>query len=439
MPQLSHVLAGLCRPTARALVILLAFVFLAPFARSYSVLTHEEIVDMAWNDQIQPLLLKKFPGTTPEQMKEAHAYAYGGCVIQDMGYYPFGNKNFSDMVHYVRSGDFVQELLRQATDVNEYAFALGALAHYSSDINGHPAVNRSVAIEFPKLAKKYGKEVTYAEDPKAHIRTEFGFDVTQVANGRYTSDTYHDFIGFKVARPAMERAFQNVYGIEFKSMFTSEDLAIGTYRRSISKVIPEMTRVALLVRGKQMVKEIPNFSRKKFLYHLSRADYEREWGDQYRRAGTGARILAFIFKLVPKFGPFKAIAFKTPTPQTENLYIQSIDHTIDNYRALLRQVAVGPVNLPNKDCDTGRPTEPGEYELADHAYVKLLDKLADHKFQGVTPELQSNILQFFGGPKAAEVLGKDAKRWEKTQQELAALKNTPLQPVPAVAMPSASK
>lgn len=432
-------LFGSSRPAARTVCLLLALIVLCPFASSYSVLTHEEIVDMAWNDEIQPLLLKKFPGTTPDQLKEAHAYAYGGCVIQDMGYYPFGNKEFSDLVHYVRSGDFVFELIRDATDVNEYAFALGALAHYSSDINGHPAVNRSVALEFPKLERKYGKEVTYADDPKAHIRTEFGFDVTQVAKGRYTSDTYHDFIGFKVARPAMERAFLNIYGIEFKSMFKSEDLAIGTYRRSISKVIPEMTRVALLVRGKEMVKEIPNFSRKKFLYHLSRTDYERDWGDQYRRPGTGARILAFIFKLVPKFGPFKAIAFKTPTPQTENLYIQSIDRTIDNYRVLLHQVAAGAVDLPNKDCDTGRPTMSGEYDLADKSYAKLLDKLAEHKFEGITPELRNNILQFFNTPKVPQVLAKDAKRWEKTQQQLVALRNAPVQTAPAPAEPSTAK
>lgn len=424
---------------ARAVCLVLALVAVGPAAYPYSVLTHEEIVDMAWEDQIKPLLLKKYPGLTPEQLKEAHAYAYGGCVVQDMGYYPFGNKDFSDLVHYVRSGDFVAEMIRDAADVNEYAFALGALAHYSSDINGHPAVNRSVALEFPKLAKKYGNEVTYGQNPKAHIRTEFGFDVTQVAKGRYTSDTYHDFIGFKVSKPAMERAFRNTYGVEFASMFKSEDLAIGTYRRSISKVIPEMTRVALLVRGKQMVREIPNFSRKKFLYHLSRADYQREWGTQFRRPGFGARFLAFIFKLVPKFGPFKAIDFKTPTTQTENLYIQSIDHTIDNYRALLRDVVAGNVNLPNIDCDTGRPTVPGEYELADHAYTKLLDKLADHKFEGVSPQLKENLVQFFTAPDAPKALGKDAKRWEKTQQELLVLKNAPTQPVPLTGEPTGAK
>jgi len=421
----------------RAICLFLALFAISPSAFPYSVLTHEEIVDMAWDSEIKPLLLKKYPGLTPEQLKEAHAYAYGGCVIQDMGYYPFGNKDFSDLVHYVRSGDFVEEMIRDAADVNEYAFALGALAHYSSDINGHPAVNRSVALEFPKLAKKYGSEVTYAQDPKAHIRTEFGFDVTQVAKGRYTSDAYHDFIGFEVSRPAMERAFRNTYGVEFASMFKSEDLAIGTYRRSISKVIPEMTRVALLVRGKQMVKEIPNFSRKKFLYHLSRADYQREWGTQFRRPGFGARFLAFIFKLVPKFGPFKAIAFQTPTTQTENLYIQSIDHTVDNYRALLRDVASGNVNLPNRDCDTGRPTSPGEYELADHTYTKLLDKLADHKFEGINPQLKENLVQFFTAPGALKTLGKDAKRWQRTEQELLALKNAV--PQPPAAEPSGAK
>ena len=34
---------------------------------------------------IRPLLLKRFPGLTEYQITEAHAYAYGGAVIQDLG------------------------------------------------------------------------------------------------------------------------------------------------------------------------------------------------------------------------------------------------------------------------------------------------------------------------------------------------------------------
>src|SRR5438309_3943883 len=222
---------GMCRPSA-----------------AYSVLTHEQIVDLLWSDQITPLLLAKYPGTTPEQLRMAHAYAYGGCLIQDMGYYPFGNRDFSDLVHYVRSGDFVAALLSEASDVNEYAFALGALSHYAADITGHPMVNAAVAQEFPKLRLKYGPTVTFEQDPKAHIQTEFGFDVVQVAKQRYTGDRYHDFIGFQVAKPVLERAFRKTYGVELKDMFADLDLSIGSFRHSISSIIPEMTRVALVLK-----------------------------------------------------------------------------------------------------------------------------------------------------------------------------------------------
>jgi hypothetical protein len=223
---------------------------------AYSVLTHEEIIDLLWADQITPLLLQKYPGTTPEELRAAHAYAYGGSLIQDMGYYPFGNRFFSDLTHYVRSGDFVAALLSEAGDVNEYAFALGALAHYAADITGHPTVNAAVAQEFPKLRAKYGHAITFDQDPRAHIRTEFGFDVVQVAKQRYTSDSYHDFIGFQVSKPVLERAFLKTYGIALKDVFGNLDLSIGTFRHSISGVIPEMTRVALLLKQDELVKEI---------------------------------------------------------------------------------------------------------------------------------------------------------------------------------------
>jgi hypothetical protein len=180
----------------RVLALLLVAVMCGGGSFGYSVLTHEEIVDLLWTDEIRPLLLQRFPELSEEQLKEAHAYAYGGAVIQDLGYYPFGSVEFSNLVHYVRSGDFVRELLLQSQDANEYAFALGALAHYASDIAGHPAVNQAVSIQYPKLRAKYGNSVRYAQDHTAHLKTEFGFDMVQVAKNRYASQQYHDFIGF---------------------------------------------------------------------------------------------------------------------------------------------------------------------------------------------------------------------------------------------------
>ncbi len=344
------------RAVALALVV---SVFSCP-SSGYSVLTHEQVVDLMWKDQIQPLLLKRFPGASEDDLLKAHAYAYGGSLVQDMGYYPFGSMFFSDLVHYVRSGDFVEALLRDSTDVNEYAFALGALSHYAADNSGHPTINLVVALEFPKLQKKYGNAVTYGDDPKAHIRTEFGFDMVQVAKNRYTSDRYHDMIGFEVSKPLLQRAFLETYGLKLEDVFGSVDLAIGSYRRSVSKIIPEMTRVALLSRKDVIVKDTPNFNKKKFLYYLSRSNYEHEWGTVYRKPGVGARILAFFLKLIPKVGPFKAVNFKIPTRQTEDMYIKSVDATVENYAVSLHQANDSNLDLPNRDCDTGRETRPGE-------------------------------------------------------------------------------
>ena len=396
---------------------------LSQISGAYSVLTHEEVVDLLWMDSIQPLLVKRFPAATADDLRKAHAFAYGGSLAQDMGYYPFGNKYFSDLTHYVRSGDFIVNLLRESTDLNEYAFALGTLSHYSADNMGHSVVNQAVALEFPSLRKKYGNEVTYADNPKAHIRTEFGFDVTQVARNRYTSDRYHDFIGFEISKPVLERAFRDTYGIPLSDVISDEDLAIGTFRRAISKVVPEMTRVAVLARKKELVAETPNQSARKFRYYLSRTNYQREWGKGYRRPGFGTRALAFFLQFVPKVGPFKALDFKIPTQKTEDLYIASIDHTVDNYKSLLAETGYDKLHLANTDFDTGRAARTGEYRLSDDAYAHLLDQLVQHNFDQVTGELRENILSFYGDATgAAAPLVKNAAAWQKTQEELQSLR-----------------
>lgn len=416
------------------LLVLAAVLLLSIETNAYSVLTHEEIVDLTWQ-QMTALIVQRFPAATPEDLKRAHAFAYGGCVIQDMGYYPFGSRTFSDLAHYVRSGDFVLAMLRDARDVDEYAFALGALAHYASDVYGHPAVNQSVAMRYPKLRARYGDSVTFADDPKAHIRTEFGFDVAQVAKGRYAPDSYHDFIGFEVSKPLLERAFQSTYGIKLDNVFGNLDLAIGTYRRAVSKAMPELTKAALLTHRAQLKSEIPNFTEKKFLYNLSRASYEKNWGTEYRRPGFGARLLALIFKVMPKFGPFRAIAFETPTPQTENLYFRSMNETLERLRSDLRDQAAGQLALPNLDFDTGRKTRPGEYPLTDKAYSDLVHRLAKNHFANMSADLQTAIVSFYAQANARNAVHRDAKNWQRTMNELAELRMVQSSPT----MPASSR
>ena len=416
----------------RVLALLLVALLCGGGSFAYSVLTHEEIVDLLWTDQIRPLLLQRFPDLTEEQLKEAHAYAYGGAVIQDLGYYPFGSVEFSNLVHYVRSGDFVIELLKQSQDANEYAFALGALAHYASDIAGHPAVNQAVSIQYPKLRAKYGKSVRYAEDHTAHLKTEFGFDMVQVAKNRYASQQYHDFIGFQVSKPLLERTFPIVYGVELKDVLTHEDLAIGSYRFAVSRMIPEMTKIALRTHQKDMMKETPSFEKKKFLYRLSRSDYEKEWGKDYKKDGFKTRVFSVLLRYMPKIGPFKALAFNNPTPQTEEMYFKSINTTVDQYRIYLEEVRTDSLEIANCDFDSGKETVAAEYSLTDDTYAKLLGQLADRKFDLTTAELRDDILHFYSDLSAPIETKKDEAHWQSVLTSLDQLKL--VAPLPTLAV-----
>jgi hypothetical protein len=381
--------------------LLILGIALAVNVSAYSVLTHQAIIDTAWDRSIKPLILDRYPATTAEGLREAHAHAYGGAIIQDMGYYPFGSHFFSDLVHYVRGGDFVEALLSEAQDANEFAFALGALAHYSADEKGHSiATNLVVPMLYPKIRKKYGNVVTYEDSPVAHLKTEFSFDVVQVAQQHYAPEAYHDFIGFKVAKPVLERAFLKTYGVELKDVFFSVDLALGTFRHTVGGLIPEMTKVAWETKKDDIVKARPGTTRDKFLYNMSRASYEKEWGDEYERPGIGARILAFFFRLIPRFGPFKALAFHEPTPEAQKLFMESFNKTVDSYRLRLSALRKHErLQLPNENLDTAKATAFGKYQLADKTFAELLARLNKHDFTGIDPKLRETLLSYYKGVK----------------------------------------
>ena len=413
----------------------LAFVALALFgvvaapraAHAYSVLTHEANVDALWDTGIRPLLARRFPRATAEELRQARAYAYGGSVIQDLGYYPFGSHFFSNLVHYARTGDFVETMVHDARDVNEYAFALGAVAHYTADNVGHPeAVNTAVALMFPKLRAKYGRSVTYADSPAHHVLVEFSFDVVQAAGGAYVSAMYQNFIGFQVAKPLLERAFLATYGIEMKDVFFKEDLAIGSYRHSVSETIPEITRVAWRDKHEEIEKLIPGAAREQFVFNLSRRDYERAYGAEYRKPGLLARTLAFLYRLLPKVGPLRALRFEAPTEEAEAQFLASFKNTRERYRTALDALGRGRLDLPNTDFDTGKPSAQGEYPLADETYAELLNRLSDQKFAGVSVGLRANINAFYAGPPSATSSRKARRRMEKVRRDLAALNAAPV-------------
>jgi hypothetical protein len=413
-----------------ALFVMLTMLLAVPErAEAYSVMSHQAIIDVVWESSMKPAIRKRFPNATEDEINRGQAYAYGGAIIQDLGYYPGGNPFFSDLTHYVRSGDFVLALLRDSQDVYEYSFALGAMGHYAADNNGHRiGVNRAVPILYPKLGKKYGNFVTYEDDKLAHLKTEFGFDVLEVAKERYAPESYHDFVGFEVSPRVLDQAFQETYGLDLKKVLNNQDRVFSSYRHAVGNLIPRATRIAWNLKKDEIQKDEPGITKRKFLYNLRRSNYEREWGKDYQHPTFGDKVLAFIYRILPKIGPLRVLQFKTPTPDTEQMFEKSFNDTLDQYRNLLKEEReTAKPSVTNDNFDVGEVSAPGRYHLCDITQAKLLDKLAEQKFAGLTPEIRAELLDFFRVPSASLVTKKDQKLWAKVPSELEQLKNAPVE------------
>jgi hypothetical protein len=362
----------------RALVFVLLLLAAPASARGYSVLAHEAMIDAAWDTGLVPALRLRYPDATDQQRVSARAYAYGGSLIQDLGYYPFGSKLFSNLVHYVHSGTFVTAMLREARDINEYAFALGALAHYASDNSGHPiAVNRAVPLVYPKLRERFGDEVLYVHSPSRHVMVEFAFDVTQLARGTFRADAYQEFVGFEVALPVLDRAFSATYGMTLEEVFGDVELAVGTYRKAASEWIPDITRAAWREKRDEILERNPQLTEQEFIFTFTRQQYEEEYGTTYRRPGFFARMVVALFKVLPRFGPFRSLAFEPLSADAERLFLDSFAASLSRYEEALRDLRAGQLILRDTDLDTGEPLQPGRNPLADETLADAAARLSN--------------------------------------------------------------
>jgi hypothetical protein len=407
----------------RALPLFASFLFAVNSLHAYSILSHEALVDALWDVRLRPYLLQKFPSATADDLKRAHGFAYGGAIVQDLGYYPHASAEFSDLTHYVRTGDFILALLKEAHDVNETAFALGALSHYVGDIDGHrEATNVGEPILYPKLAKKFGKVVTYEDDPISHLKTEFGFDVLEVARGNFAPGAYHDFIGFFVSKELIGRAFHDTYGLQISDLFSNFDLAVSGYRSAASKTIPLATRVAWAQKKAEITLAQPGMTHRRFIYIMKRSSYEREWGKRLQEPSWFEKFLAGLLKLIPPVGPLRALQLKIPTPPVEKLFMASFNRSSTQFGDVLDEVNHKNLDLPDKNYDTGAFTPPGVYRLNDETHAFWLHKLAESKFVGVTPEIKRELLTFYRDPNAPNHKKTKPEDWQRTLAEVAALK-----------------
>lgn len=406
--------------------ILIAVLMLAPTAGGYSVFTHEELIDLAWRNSIRPLLLARFPHSTDAQLRQAHAYAYGGCLIQDIGYYPFGNELFSDLTHYVRSGDFVNALLRNASTLDEFAFAIGALSHYVGDNIGHSqAINPATSEDFPKLEKKFGPSVSYDESPHGHIRTEFGFDIGQLSKRNFAPPAYMESIGFRVPSLLVQRAFMDTYGFDVRAILGKARPALRSYRSSVRHFIPRFAEAEVVLHGREFLPDAVGPDYQLFSSRLEQAVYERHWSKRYENPGFVPHLLAILIRILPKIGPISDLAIKIPDKRTEDWYIRSVNHAVDRYLQLLAELKADPkreLALENRDLDTGDSVRPGAYPRTDQTYAKLLKRVASKPSTAISPALRDNILSFYSDPNAPNTTKKDKKAWRRVQSEIEILK-----------------
>ena len=364
--------------------------------RAFSILAHEAIIDASWANHIKPVLLKKYPSATADELKQAYAYTYGGSLVADMGYMPFGSPYFTNLLHYVRSGEFVTTLIDEAQNLNEYAFALGAMSHYMADKYGHSlATNLSVAVDYPELKKKFGDVITYEDDHTSHSRIEFAFDVIQTVKGNYAGAAYHNFIGFEIATPVLQRAFRKIYGQDIITVFPNFQSSIAHFRWGVRDLFPELARVAWRSDKPGIAVSRNNVTRKNFSSRMPQNRFNEQYSTSSRHTGFVAKSLARIIQRLPKIGPLKKMGFKYPGVTCEEMFLQSMDSIMVNYDAALATVASSQLMLANIDYDTGKPSVLHEYALADATYNEWVAKLQIDKEAIITHALQQNILAFY--------------------------------------------
>jgi hypothetical protein len=423
-------------------------------ARAYSLLTHEELIDLTWQDAIVPLLLSKFPTLTPEQLDVARSYAYGGCAIQDIGYYPFGDELFSDLTHYVRTGDFVLALFRNAHNANELAFAVGALTHYVGDSFGHSqATNRAVALEFPKLQALFGDSVNYAEARHAHVQVEFAFDIDQIAHHRLAPLPFLRHVGLNVPVHQLALAFYETYGITEDFTGRGRTFNVKTYRFATRTLIPHTAYALTLLHRGSEVADPGTAEAQEIEAEAMAVAAENNWAAYHRKAGFGTHFLAVLIVILPKFGPLAMTAIKGPTAAAEADYMHSVATATSTIRDRLYMftpvanrrpppagVTVTPLPaqqgderhpLVNRDLDTGQPVKPGGYPLTDTTYATLLERLTRDPKQSIPPGIKEDVAAYYADPNAPIATKKDAQAWQKVQEELKTLAQMPTSTEPA--------
>jgi len=282
-----------------------------------------------------------------------------------------------------------------------------------------------------KLRKKYGDFITYGDDHTSHSRLEFSYDVLQVSRGTYTSQAYHDFIGFKVSEPVLERAFLKTYGLKLSDMFRDFNSAVGTLRWGVNNLIPAIIKMTWRTQRDSILKHQPTMTARKFKYQIKKREFYTEFGKTKVHEGLETDLITFIIRVAPKIGPFKTFKYVNPGSTGEKRFIKAFDTITAHFARNLARFRDHNLALNNVDFDTGRPTVIDEYNMADQAYAEWLIKLDKEHFEYVTPSVKEALLNFYGDPRLILYSHKYPFNCDELEQAIANLKqDSPQQTIP---------
>lgn len=132
-----------------------------------------------------------------------------GALSPDAGYFPRGDRLFSELAHLARTGDLARALVEEAHTSAQRAHAWGWLTHLLGDLAIHPLVN---AAHGERVHGSRARPVTSTDDEAGHMRLEYGLDAALFA-------AFPEVEAMEVgAAPGaedlghVERAYRRVYG-----------------------------------------------------------------------------------------------------------------------------------------------------------------------------------------------------------------------------------
>jgi len=273
-------------------------------------------------------------GPFPVTNSEVRRAFLAGCLGPDMGMFPGGESLFSDLAHYVRSGELARAMIRCATSDTSRAFAWGWATHVLADALIHPFINVAAG-------DVRGREtLTYADDPGLHLVVEIGADGRYFERWKQLAPPKLTPIPADVAQHVAS-AFDAVYGKIITLRQVSNSL----------KAWSRWHRVAIDVSEAASAKLYGGRGGELGLRGLARLLVKSSTGLCFRRS----RLYALTHPL-------------RPSPRAESFIETAITEFSERFREHERDTLA---SLPNYNLDTGEVEDVVSYPLAVSTLAKL--------------------------------------------------------------------